>query len=175
MLSSENRWIETLNDGSRVVIRPITPADAELERDYIERLSPASRWQRFLSQMKHPTPELIRQLTDVDQINHVALMAIVNENGRQQAIGVARYAVDAGGDSAECALSVADSWQNRGLGTVLMNHLVDIAHAQKIQKLYSIDSAENFRIQNLVRRLGFQSHLNPDDATQMIHTKQLDH
>jgi len=173
MLNSENRWIETLNDGSRVIIRPITVADTELERDYIESLSPDSRWQRFLSQMNHPTPELIRQLTDIDQVRHVALMAVANENGKQQAVGVSRYALDATGDTAECALSVADSWQNRGLGTVLMNRLVDIACAQKVKKLYSIDSAENFRIQNLVKRLGFQSHLNPDDATQIIHTKYL--
>lgn len=174
MLNSENRWIETLRDGSRVVIRPISAADAELERDFIEGLSPDSRRQRFLSQMKHPTPELIRQLTEIDQVKHVALMATVNEDDQQKAVGVARYALDDGGDGAECALSVADSWQNRGLGTVLANRLLEIARARKIKKLYSIDSAENFRIQNLVNQLGFQSHLNPDDATQMIHTKYLD-
>ncbi len=174
MLNSENRWVETLNDGSSVGIRPITAADTELERDFIERLSPDSRWFRFLNQMKHPTPELIRQLTDIDQVKHVALIATINENDCQQAVGVARYALDDSGDSAECALSVADSWQKKGLGTALMNHLLEIACARKIKKLYSIDSAENFRMQDLVKGLGFHSHQNPDDATQIIHTKYLD-
>jgi acetyltransferase len=173
MYDFKNGLSETLNDGSRVVIRPISAADAELEREFIENLSPDSRRQRFLNHIKHPTPELIRQLTDIDQLQHVALMALVEVGGQQRAVGVSRYVLDDDGHSGECALVVADDWRNRGLGTLLMARLLEIARSRKIKKLYSIDSSENFRIQSLVKRMGFQSHLDPRDATQIVHTKYL--
>ena len=70
--TAQSHWIEKLTDGTPVTIRPIRKDDAELEREFIKRLSPASRRMRFLGQMNEPGDELIRSLTDIDYVRNTA-------------------------------------------------------------------------------------------------------
>jgi GNAT superfamily N-acetyltransferase len=164
--------IETLRDGSKVTIRPILKEDVELERKFIEGLSPQSRRYRFLYSIVTPTNALLKQLTELDPQREAALIALVQEHGETHEIGVARFSSDAGG-KAEVAVTVSDEWQNKGLGTVLMQRLIALARQRGIRELYSMDAADNEHMRNLAADLGFVPKTDPDDATQVIYTLHL--
>lgn len=114
--------IVTLRDGSRMSIRPIRPDDkAALLRGF-EQLSAESRRRRFLVATEQLSSELLSYLTEVDHVDHEALVAEGADSG--EPIGVARYVrvVDQR-DTAEVAVTVVDSWQHRGVATELLLRL----------------------------------------------------
>ena len=102
------RWMQTLRDGSQVLIRAITKQDAELERDFIRRLSPEARRMRFLGQIGEPSDSLIRSLTDLDYQHDIAFIAVVYHGGEKREVGVSRFSLAANGTSCECAVTVSD-------------------------------------------------------------------
>lgn len=167
------RWSETLRDRRHVVIRPITPKDQVVEREFIEGLSPSSRRYRFLGQMGHPSDALLRQLTEIDYKHQVAFAAITPEDSRERIVGVSRYSTDAEGLQCECAVTVADEWQNKGLGTLLMKHLIEVARNQGVRTMVSMDLAENVRMRELARDLGFHVRPDPGDVHQVIYELDL--
>lgn len=163
------RWSETLRDHSQVVIRPIMPQDRDAERAFIEGLSLEARRFRFLGQVKCPSESLIAKFTNIDYVHEVAFVAVISEDGHERIVGVSRYSTDESGMNCECAVTVSDEWQNRGLGTLLMHHLIEVARARGIRRMMSIDLAENVRMQDLAHYLGFDTRVDPDDASQVIH------
>jgi len=65
---------------------------------------------------------------------------------------------------------VLDDWQNKGLGAILMKHLIEVARSRGIKRMWSIDSAENLAMSDLAHYLGFQRSQDRDDASQVIHS-----
>jgi len=161
--------VVTLLDGSEVTIRALRKGDAELERNFIRNLSPESRWMRFLGQISEPSDSLIRKLTELDYLHDMAFIALSHEGGTTHDIGVSRYSLAPDGQSCECAVTVADAWQGKGLGTILMRDLIDIARKRGIRSMFSIDANENERMRELARDLGFKREQDPDDPTRVIH------
>jgi GNAT superfamily N-acetyltransferase len=164
--------VHVLRDGTRVIVRPIEKTDRELERQFIEGLSPASRHFRFLGTFKVPSEALLTKLTDIDSSVDCALIALTCDEMVQREVGVGRFCRQADG-TAEVAVTVADDWHHKGLGTLLMRSLMDIARDRGITTLYSMDSADNSEMQELARYLGFQRDSDPQDRTQVIHQIQL--
>ena len=162
-------WTEELRDGTHVIIRPIDKRDAALERRFIERLSPESRRMRFLGQISVPSEAMIRQLTDVDYRKDMAFIALVHRDGETQEIGVSRFSTSADGTSCECAVTVSDEWHNRGLATILMRHLIDVARERGIRTMVSYDAVENNDMRQLADFLGFARRADPDDSHMVIH------
>lgn len=163
---------QVLRDGSTVTIRPLLKQDVELERRFIEGLSPQSRRYRFLCSIGAPTEALLKRLTDLDVQRDAALIALTGNHGQSREIGAARFSQTADG-KAEIAVAVSDEWQHKGLGTALTNRLIDLARQRGIRELYSIDAADNGRMQELAGFLGFTRSPDPDDPTQVIYTLRL--
>lgn len=163
------RWSETLRDGSHVLIRPITPLDRAAERRFIEALSAEARRFRFLGQIARPDERMIERLTNIDPATEAAFVAVVREDSKERIVGVSRYCGDTEGLRCECAVTVDDDWQNKGLGTLLMRHLIEVARARGMRAMYSIDSAENIAMADLAHFLGFRTIADPDDSSQVIH------
>lgn len=143
----------TLRDGSRVRIRQGRPTDAELLVRGFARLSPDSRYRRFL----RPLPELdegtVRYLTDVDHNEHEAMVALDEES--QEGLGVARYVRDPERpDAAEVAVTVIDDWQGRGLGTLLLEVISARARQEGIKTFTALVLAENRDMLDLIAGLG---------------------
>lgn len=170
---AQTSWTDTLRDGSSVLIRPISKQDKDLERAFIEGLTRQSRRYRFLCSVATPSEEMVEELTDIDHTHEVAFVAVVQEGGHERIVGVSRYAAGTDGQDCESAVTVEEDWQNKGLGSTLMHHLVETARARGIRRMYSIDSAENGHMNDLAHHLGFHSSADPDDSTQVIHTLDL--
>ena len=169
----EPRWTERLHDRSEVLIRPIQPSDRAAEARFISGLSLEARRFRFLGQVASPSEAMLGQFTDVDFEHDFAFVAVVQEDAHERIVGVARYSLDPGGARCECAVTVADEWQEKGLGTALMRHLIEVARSRGIRTMYSIDAADNTEMRDLARHLGFHTRLDPDDATLYVHVLDL--
>jgi RimJ/RimL family protein N-acetyltransferase len=140
-----------LRDGSRVTIRPIESDDRERLRAAFDRLSDRSRYLRFQAPMATLTERQLAYLTEVDHHDHEALIAVNKDY--DEIVGVARF-VCIKGDVAECAVTVADDWQGRGLGTELLDRLVDRAREERVTRFTAVVLAENAEAIHLLDRLG---------------------
>lgn len=167
-------WHESLRDGTRVLVRPLGPDDAQAEREFIEALSPESRRFRFLGQIGHPTDEMIYRLTHVDRPRDIAFAATVPADAGELIVGISRYGASEDGSECECAIAVRDDWQHRGVGTLLLAHLLQVAKARGIKRMWSIDLASNSRMDELARYFGFERRPDPRDATMVIHSLWID-
>ncbi len=170
---SGTHWIDALRDGTRVLIRPIRTEDREREEDFINRLSPESRRFRFLGTIKEASPALVHQLVDIDPAHQMAFVALVHDNGTLLEVGVSRYSATDHDRHCEFAVTVADEWRNRGLGVLLMRHLIDLARSKGFEQMFSNDAADNSAMKELASHLGFRRQLDPDDPTQATHTLDL--
>ena len=141
----------TLRDGSHVTIRPVEPHDREAIAQGFERLSPESRYRRFFGPMPQLSERHLDYLTLVDHHDHEALIAVDDETG--DGVGVARF-VRTAPDIAEPAMAVVDDWQGRGVGTVLLEALVDRAQAEGIRRFDAPVLASNHDAIRVLERLG---------------------
>jgi acetyltransferase len=166
----------TLRDGSRVTLRPIRPEDAELEREFVEVLSPQSRYYRFFYQLHELTPMMIARFTQVDYDREMALVAVADTahpHGHPSFVGVARYNANPDGTSAEFAIVIADAWQKRGLARALMTRLIGAARRRGFARLTGLVLRENAAMLALVKGMGFGVRDDPDDADQIVVTLEL--
>ncbi len=152
MNEEQNEVAVTLRDGSRATVRQIRPEDADLLRAGFERLSENSRYRRFLSGMSQLSDPLVRYLTQVDHHDHEALVAVAGDGA---ALGVARYVRwPRDPEAAEMAVTVADDWQGRGVGTALLGLLVARARAEGIRRFTALMLASNREMLQLLEDLG---------------------
>jgi RimJ/RimL family protein N-acetyltransferase/nucleotide-binding universal stress UspA family protein len=142
-----------LRDGSSLIIRPIAPEDRALLRKGFERLSEHSRYMRFQTPLSALSEEQLSYLTEVDHHDHEALVALEPTPGEIDIVGVARF-VRVNDDVAECAITVADEWQGRGVATELLDRLVDRAREEGVQRFTALVLAENAEALRLLERLG---------------------
>jgi GNAT superfamily N-acetyltransferase len=159
--------------GESITIRPMRAADIDMEAEFVRRLSPQSRHYRFLGGVKELSPRELKQLCNVDGHRSMAFVATVAENGRETEIGVSRYAPNARGDVREMAVTVADAWQNKGIGTRLMRQLIEHAREHGVRRLYSMDLADNDPMRHLASDLGMTATPDPDDPHQVIYSLTL--
>jgi RimJ/RimL family protein N-acetyltransferase len=145
-----------LTDGERVVIRPVLPQDRELMVAFFHDLPADARCSRFMHAVSEPSSELLREFTQVDYVNHVALVAEVFVDGRETAIGEARYVRTADPSSAEVAVSVAELWQGKGLAELMLTKLECRAAAAGVRQLFSETLATNEKVISLARKAGFE-------------------
>jgi RimJ/RimL family protein N-acetyltransferase len=138
---------------AELVVRPISARDKEGLVAAFERLSPESRYRRFLTPSERLTSAQLRYLTEVDHHDHEALVAIDPITG--EGVGVARYVRDRKcHEGAEVAVAVADDWQGQGVGTELLHRLADRARDEGITRFTALVLADNTAVQHLLDDLG---------------------
>ena len=172
--AQEREFDAMLRDGTRVHIRPIHPEDIELERRFIESMSPESRRFRFMVTMNSPSAALLEQLTEINPDTDAAFIALLYTGDDTQEIGVARFSAEADGSDCEFAVTVTDEWQHKGLGSLLMQCLIDLAKVRGIKQMHSSDSADNTLMRKFAEHLHFEKGRDPDDATQVLYSVRLD-
>lgn len=142
----------TLNDGTRVRLRPIRPDDEERLISFHDRLSGQTAYQRFFNIVKHLPRASAHFLANVDYRRRLALVAEHGEGSARTLVGVARYECTDQPDTAEIAFVIRDDWQNRGLGTILLEALLAAAAARGIGRFRAYVLASNGRMLDLLTR-----------------------
>jgi len=149
-------------DGTPVTIRPIRPEDATIEREFVKSLSPHAKYLRFMGFVKELTPAMLARFTRIDYDREMALIAVVQDSIERQ-VGVARYVIEADGDSCEFAIVVSEAWYGRGLAPHLMRKLIDIARTRGVKVMFGQVLASNTQMLALAAALGFTIEDSPAD------------
>lgn len=145
----------TLRDGSRVRVRPIVPEDKGHLVDGFRRLSPESRYRRFMASIEELSPEMLTYLTEIDYANHFAWIAFSLDDAGTPGVGVSRYVrLGEEPEVAEAAVTVVDDWHGRGLGTLLLEMLGAVALENAIRRFRGYAVEENQPIRDVLEPLG---------------------
>lgn len=142
-----------LKDEARVRIRPIRPDDEPGLVALYSRLSPGTAYQRFFWVLRRLPNEWAHHFANVDYRRRLALVAESSAEGTPKLVGVARYEPTDEQDTAEVALVVQDGWQDRGLGTILLNDLLRAAEARGIRQFRAYVLSDNDRMLHMLARL----------------------
>jgi acetyltransferase len=158
-----DRW--TMHDGSIATVRPILPQDAPLEAALVEGLSSESRYARFLVGGGRLTDEMLATYTQIDYVNHMALVvSVARPDGTgEDLIADGRFVVEDG--VAEFAMLVADAWQGKGVGRRLFATLVRAARVSGAREVFGEVLSINRRMISLARDAGFRVANVSGDAT----------
>jgi len=168
-----NSIAHTPMSGETVTIRPIAPDDYALEQDFIRSLSPIARHFRFFGGVSELPPGDLMRLCSVDGTNSMAYVATVLKGGREVQIGVGRFAPGDGSDTREMAVTVADEWQDSGLGTTLVRTLAELAKRNGVRKLYSVDLAGNLAMAAIAREMNMSATPDLSDPHQVIYSLEV--
>lgn len=162
-----------LRDGARLRLRPIRSDDQDRLIRFYDRLSRQTAYQRFFSVMRRLPPDWARWLANVDYQRRLALLAEHGESGTPELVGVARYEPTDRQDTAEIAFVIQDDWQNRGLGTIMLDALLAAAEARGIGRFRAYVLAGNTRmIDLLVRFTDVRERRTESGVTELLLTRR---
>ena len=140
-----------LRDGSTLAVRPIRPDDEPALSRFFAALSLESRVFRFFAAVANADAS-VKRMVDVDYSTRYGIVAL--GGAQREIVGHAMYvAIEPG--MAELALAVADAYQGRGLGTILLGQLAEAAADAGIQVLEAVVRPENHRMLEVLRESGF--------------------
>jgi GNAT superfamily N-acetyltransferase len=145
--------IETLRDGRRLEIRAFQSGDRDGMLAAVSRTSAHSLYRRFFAVKRNFTERETAFFTNVDFVNHVALVAVATDEGRNSIVGAGRYVVVQPG-KAEVALAVIDDYQGLGVGAALVRHLVALSRAAGLKELIADVLPENMPMLKVFERCG---------------------
>jgi ribosomal protein S18 acetylase RimI-like enzyme len=157
---------ERLRDGRELEIRALRPEDQADMLAAIARTGTQSLQRRFFASKRGFSDREIAFFMNIDFVNHVALVALVAENGECIIAGGGRYIVLEPG-RAEVAFLVVDGYQGQGIGSALTRHLADLARQAGLKQLVADVLPENTAMLKLFKRLGFTP--GPRREPQVIH------
>ncbi|MGB7043147.1 MAG: GNAT family N-acetyltransferase [Xanthobacteraceae bacterium] len=149
--------IERLRDGRRLEVRALVPGDRDGILKAFNRASPQSLRRRFFAAKRELSEKEIEFFSKVDFVNHVALAAVVEEEGRPVIVGGGRYVLTKPGQ-AEIAFAVVDQYQGKGIGAILMRHLATIAREAGLKELVAEVLPENAPMLTVFKKSGLRMH-----------------
>jgi GNAT superfamily N-acetyltransferase len=146
---------DTLPDGRIVYLRAIKPGDREALRRGFLQLSKASVRDRFFSVKRDLTPAELTYFTEVDFLQHVALVAELQDGTQLRPVGVGRFVRKHDQpDHSEVALTVLDELHGKGIGKVLLNRLIDCARELGVRHLDATVLVQNTRVSEMLHKTG---------------------
>jgi acetyltransferase len=144
-----------LKDGTEVVLRPIKAEDEGRFNELIKSLSPESMRFRFFEIIKEIPHETLTKYCNLDYDRQIAIVAEL-KLGSKQIIGAGRVIVEPDGKSGEFAFLVADQWQLKGLGSMLMDYIVAAARNMRLKRIFGTILPNNVKMIKLCEKKGFK-------------------
>ncbi|HEY5307113.1 MAG TPA: GNAT family N-acetyltransferase, partial [Casimicrobiaceae bacterium] len=176
----EQEW--PLRGGGWYTIRPIHPNDAQMLQGLVKHLSPESRYSRFVSSMPELPPSMLARFTLIDYDREMALVAVVKDrspatNGEivetKRIVGVSQYVTNLDQTSCEFSLVVADDFAGKGLGSRLMESIMEVAREKGLTEIEGLVLVKNPTMLNLMKSLGFSVKPFAEDRDFMLVTHTL--
>lgn len=162
-----------LKDGGTVRIRPIVPGDAQALQEFVQDMSNESSYFRFLRVKRRLEPDELEEFTRLDYSEHMAFVAIADD----ELVGVGRYNAKGCPDGfAESAFAVQDASQGKGIGTLLVYRISAYARAHGVSGFRAHLLMENHAMMRVFRNAGFSMQREIDEGvyTVEIDTEQSD-
>jgi RimJ/RimL family protein N-acetyltransferase len=157
---------EHLRDGRPVEIRALRPSDEADMLAAIDRTDAESLQRRFFVTKRGFSEKEKAFFMNTDFVNHVALVAVIDEDGRSAIVGGGRYVVTKPGE-AEVAFVVVDAFQGQRIGALLTQHLTGLARAAGLKELVADVLPENIAMRKVLGKFGFRTARSLDP--QVVH------
>jgi len=152
-----------LKDGSSILVRPIRADDTTSWVEFVGRLSAQTKYLRFHYVPKEMGLEDAVRFCTVDYRNTFGFIAEVLRETKRDIVAIGRYYRLPDHHSAEVALTVEDIYQNRGLGTSMLEQLANVARENGIDTFEADVLGENDQMMSVLRDYGF--HINSELQT----------
>lgn len=149
-------------EGKQITIRPIRPEDAEMENHFIKNLSLSTKYFRFMENIKEFSSDMLIRFTQIDYDKEMVFIATFQQEDKEQMIGLISYIINPDGETAEFAIVIADAWQNKGLGSTLLNELCKAAKMKNLTSIEGLVSADNVPMIAFVKNHGLE--IIPDNG-----------
>ena len=163
-----------LRDGSTLTVRLVAPDDGETLQDYFRKLSPPSRYNRFLGAMSELPPSQLDHFVHAGEDDRFSVIAVMTIEGREVTVGEARYGFEAKTANFEFGISIHDRWQGQGIGAALLGNLECRAAALGATKIFGDTLRSNQAMISLARKSGFAFIRHPDDWKLVRFEKPID-
>ena len=157
----------TLKNGVKVNLRPIKPEDENRFNALFKSLSAQSVRFRFFETIKEMSHDTLSRYCNLDYDREIAIVAQLED---RTLVGVVRLIFDAERKNGEFAVMVSDSWHGLGLGSKLVDYIIDIGKDLKLESISSDVNPENTKMLNLCRNKGFLSKSSDEYSVNMTLT-----
>ena len=135
---SELERFVTLRDGTEIFFRPVKPTDDSALSDMLYSLSPDSVKRRYFTHTRTFPLKDVQKLTNIDYEQNLAIVGVVpGPEGEEEIVAIAQYFVDPKTMVAEVAFIVQDEWQDKGMGSLLLEYLTKIAKDRGVKSFYA--------------------------------------
>lgn len=161
-----------LRGGGEYTIRPIHPGDAQMLQTFVQALSPESRYFRYVSSMTQLPPSMLARFALIDYDREMALVAVMKQRSAatdgsivetERVVGVSRYVTNPDQTSCEFSLVVADDMAGKGIGSRLMDAIMQVARDKGLSEIQGLVLSVNPNMLKLMRSLGFAIKPFPED------------
>ena len=142
--------------GIPLFLRPVKISDEKIIKSFLYSLSDKSIHTRFFTKMVHMPHNLLQKYVIIDYTKEMLIFAIVERQGVEEIVGMGQYIIDADRHMADVSFLVGDTWQNRGIGIVLIEYLTELAKRDGLLGFSATVLAENTAMLRLFERMNFQ-------------------
>ncbi|HOQ04475.1 MAG TPA: GNAT family N-acetyltransferase [Anaerohalosphaeraceae bacterium] len=160
---------ETLKDGTEIFLRPVKPTDESALSEMLYSLSPDSVKKRYFTHTKTFPHKDVQKLTNVDYEQNLAIVGVVpGPEGQEEIVAIAQYFLDPKTMTAEVAFIVQDEWQDKGMGSLLLEYLVQIARQRGVKSFYATVLPINKAMLTIFYNSGYKIHTKFDGEAYSI-------
>ncbi|EPE7165521.1 bifunctional acetate--CoA ligase family protein/GNAT family N-acetyltransferase [Cronobacter sakazakii] len=156
-------WV-TLKNGDRCLFRPILPEDEPQLQCFISQVTKEDLYYRYFSEINEFTHDDLANMTQIDYDREMAFVAVRQQTGSEEIIGVTRAISDPDNIDAEFAVLVRSDLKGLGLGRRLLEKLIAYTRDHGLSRLNGITMPHNQGMVALARKLGFSVDIQLDEG-----------
>lgn len=150
-----------------VTLRPIKPEDEALVSELFKSFSEQTMRFRFFQIIKDITHETLTRYCNIDYDREMAIVAEVQQE-KKRIIGMARLILEPGRKSGEYAVAVGDEWQGQGLGSKLLDYIIEIGRSMGLETIYGYVMTDNVKMIHLCAEKGFCNEQEEEGITKTV-------
>jgi acetyltransferase len=154
-------YVEQLPSGEEVHIRAVRVSDESALQHLLYQLSDESTLLRFFGPVKRHSHDEVLRMIEIDGACSIALVACLADS--EELLGIARADMDARSGAAELGVTIAQVWQGKRAGSLLLEQLIRFARMRGFRSLLAHVLPSNLRMQRLLRRQGFSCSGDPGE------------
>ena len=147
---------QKLKDGTFVTLRPIKPEDETLLYELFQSFSEETMRFRFFQVIKDMSHKTLTRYCNIDYDREIAIVAEKKEDKKRRMIGVARIVLEIGRKRGEFAVVVGDEWQGHGLGSKLVDYIIEIGKDMGLETIGGDILSKNLKMIRLCTKKGFK-------------------
>ncbi|MDD5127755.1 MAG: GNAT family N-acetyltransferase [Dehalococcoidales bacterium] len=162
---------KTTKEGVEVLLRPVKISDEPLLKKFFYSLSDDSMYRRFISTRLDMPHERLQGFVVVDYTRDMIILALVNHDGNEIVVGAGESHHDEKSHTAEVAFTVRDDYQNKGIGSALLDYLMFLAKKRGLLGFTAEALATNQPMLRVFEKSGFHIAARESDGTYHLELK----